>query len=43
MNDPLKLFWRDEISLASKWVTMDTIKAKLCKQIWEETYMGQLQ
>jgi hypothetical protein len=42
MNDSLKLF--DETkSLTSKWVTMGTIKAKLCKRIWEETYMGQLE
>jgi hypothetical protein len=33
----------DEKSLASKWVMMGTIKAKLCKQIAEETYMGQLE
>jgi hypothetical protein len=33
MNDPLKLFDETKKSLASKWVTIGTMKAKLCKQI----------
>jgi len=38
-----QIIWRDRKSLANKWVTMVTMKAELCKQIWEETYMGQLE
>jgi hypothetical protein len=38
-----QIIWRDEKSLVRKWVTMDTITAKLCKWIWEETYIDQLE
>jgi len=38
-----QIIWRDEKSLVSKWVTMDTITAKLCKWIWEETYIDKLE
>jgi hypothetical protein len=34
---------RDRKSLIGKWVTRDTMKVELCKQIWEKTYMGQLE
>ena len=40
MNDRLKLI-KTEFP-TSKWVTLGTTKAELCKQIWKETYMGQL-
>jgi len=43
MNYPLKLYDKIKKSLISKGVTMGTMKAELCKQIWEETYMGQLE
>ena len=42
MNDPIKLFDKTK-SLVSKWVTIGTMKAELCKQIWEKTYIGQLE
>jgi hypothetical protein len=30
-----QIIWRDRKSLTSKWVTMGTTKAELCKHIWK--------
>ena len=44
MNDRLKLINKTEFS-TSKWVTIDTIKAELCKiaNIMEKTHISQLE